>query len=48
MNLEHAFFAVVGLWLAGVTWKLWTYRGVIIGLTADIRALEEEATRPKP
>ena len=47
MNLEHAFFATVVCWLAGLTWKLWVYRGVIIGLTKDIRALEEEATRPR-
>ena len=47
MNLEHMFFAVVSLWLSLLTWKLWVYRGVLIGLTKDIRALEEEATRPQ-
>lgn len=47
MNLEHAFFVVLVLWLGGLTWKLWVYRGVIIGLTRDIRALEEDATRPR-
>ena len=46
MNLEHVFFAVIVLWLSGLTWKLWVYRGVIIGLTKDIRALEEHATKP--
>ena len=47
MTLEHLFFAFVSLWLSGLTWKLWVYRGVIIGLTRDIRALEEAATEPK-
>ena len=47
MTLEHLFFVSVVLWLGVLTWKLWVYRGVIIGLTKDIRALEEEATRPR-
>ena len=46
MNLEHLFFAVVVLWLSLLTWKLWVYRGVLIGLTRDIRALEEHVTKP--
>lgn len=50
MNLEHAFFVVVVLWLSVLTWRAWVHRQAIMGLIKlrkDVAAIEEELTRPR-
>jgi len=46
MTVEHLFFAVVTLWLGGLTWKLWVYRAAIIKLQEDMTLVLNDLTRP--
>ena len=45
-SAEHLFFAVVTLWLLGLTWKLWQYRQAIKGLQKDTSEMYEHVTQP--
>ena len=50
MNLEHAFFAIVTLWLSILSWRAYVHRKAIRGLIKlrkDVAAIEAHLTEPQ-